>query len=180
MERQRGLIGIILVLLLLNCVSAAYIPQPQPSETNSESSTSVGSFTKDVTTQGIPSSTSEGILITASPNLGSSTKGIQVAITPGPTTLLTTTSANKRITTAGTSTMSSITTGRATVTFNATTEVPSIMDSMDKNGAKVNKQGHIRSEISRRAKYYPQRPKFLLGSIPVLSGYNENVWVKEK
>ncbi|CAL8120794.1 unnamed protein product [Orchesella dallaii] len=114
---ERGFIGIILVLLLLNCVSAAYIPQPQPSETNYESSTTVGTFTKEVITQGTPSSTSEGTLTTASPTLDSSTKGIQAAITSGTTTLLTTRSSDKRITTAGTFTMSSITTGRATVTF---------------------------------------------------------------
>ncbi|CAL8106208.1 unnamed protein product [Orchesella dallaii] len=176
---ERGLIGIILVLLLLNCVSAAYIPHPQPSETNSESSTSVGTFTKEVTSKKTPSSTSEGILTTASPTLGSSTKGIQAAITPGPTTLFTTRSSDNRITTAGTSIMSSITTGRATVTFNATTEVSSIMDSFDRKVAKIDKHSHIGSDISHRAKYYPQRLKFLLGSIPVLSGYNENVWVKK-
>ncbi|CAL8119679.1 unnamed protein product [Orchesella dallaii] len=176
MER-RGPIRIILGVLLLNCVSSAYIPQA--SETNSQWSITVGSLTHAVTTTGTPSLASDGTLATtyeattASSVLSSSTKGILVVATSGTTTLLTPKSADKQITTAGTSTISSIT-GRTTVTFNTTTEVPSIIDSWVAN---VGKQSYKRPVKSGRAKNYPQRPKFSLGSIPVLSGYNENVWV---
>ncbi|CAL8134181.1 unnamed protein product [Orchesella dallaii] len=182
MERG-GSIRIILGVFLLNCVSSAYIPQPQASETNSEWSTAVGSVTHAVTTTGTPSLASDGTLgtsyeaTTASPVLTSSTKGILAAATSGTTTLLTPKSADKQITTAGTSTISSIT-GGTTVTLNTTTEVPSIMDSWVKKDANVGKQSYKRPSVkSGRAKHYPQRTKFLLGSIPVLSGYNENVWV---
>ncbi|CAL8119736.1 unnamed protein product [Orchesella dallaii] len=178
-----GPIRIILGIFLLNCVSSAYIPQPQATETNYEWSTTVGSFSHAITTTGTPSLASDGTLATtyeattASPVLSSSTKGILAAATSGTTTLLIPNSADKQITTAGTSTISSIT-GRTTVTFNTTTEVPSIMDSWVKEVANVGKQSYKRPPVkSGRAKHYPQRTKFLLGSIPVLSGYKENVWV---
>ncbi|CAL8134179.1 unnamed protein product [Orchesella dallaii] len=146
MERG-GLIGIILGVLLLNCVSGANIPQSQPSETNSEWSTTVGSFTHEVTTQGTPRSTSEGILATtykgttASPVLSSSTEGILAATTSMTTTLLTPNSFDKKVSTAGTSTVSSITDG-ATTTFNVPTDANSSMDSLDKKGEEINMQSH--------------------------------------
>ncbi|CAL8105782.1 unnamed protein product [Orchesella dallaii] len=141
MERG-GSIGIILGVLLLNCVSSAYIPQPQPSETNSEWSTTVGSFTHAVTTKGTPNLASDGTLATtASPVLSSSSKGILEATASGTTTLLTPKSADKRITTAGASTISSII-DMATTTLNVTTDAHSLMYSLDKKGEDLNKQSH--------------------------------------
>ncbi|CAL8134123.1 unnamed protein product [Orchesella dallaii] len=146
MERG-GSIGIILGVLLLNCVSSAYIPQLQPSETNFESSTTVGSFTDAVNTKGTQILASDGTLATtyeattASPVVSSSSKGIQEATTSGTTTLLTPKSADKRITTAGASTISLIT-DMATTTFNATTDAHSLMDSLDKKGEELNMKSH--------------------------------------